>query len=284
MAVAKKNIPCPDCDPGDCLTCDKVSIVSSDDSIKVTKTKGANGTCGFNIRVKAQPGDGVDTENSTTIQLLGDGLNEALKAILKLSSNADNLLEIDSEGLLVLAPSLVETPNSKTDSSSIAITLSGTSNRNIKADIKVSGVSGNALTVQPDGLYVPASSGGGSGNVIHSTSATVILSGAGSSASPLVATVRVSSNPGNDVQVMSDGIFVTSKTHYSLTGADFDTATTYVNPDLAGKNLSVWLLSIGRFIYATMGEINVFPSGGFEVLIPGFNSATDNIEVFIRIN
>lgn len=47
-----------------------------------------------------------------------------------------------------------ETPNSKTDSSTVLITLSGTLNRNIQADVRVSATVGNQITVNGDGLFV----------------------------------------------------------------------------------------------------------------------------------
>lgn len=47
-----------------------------------------------------------------------------------------------------------ETPNSRTDSSTVTITLSGTLNRNIQADVRVSATAGNQITVNGDGLFV----------------------------------------------------------------------------------------------------------------------------------
>lgn len=47
-----------------------------------------------------------------------------------------------------------ETPNSKTDTNSIIITLSGANSRNISATLNVSATAGNKLTVTPQGVYV----------------------------------------------------------------------------------------------------------------------------------
>lgn len=52
-----------------------------------------------------------------------------------------------------------ETANSKTDSSTVAITLTGTASRNIKADAKISSTANNKLSVVGTGLFAaPATS------------------------------------------------------------------------------------------------------------------------------
>jgi hypothetical protein len=47
-------------------------------------------------------------------------------------------------------------PNSSTDTPTVHFILTGTLDRNISANVKVSATSGNQLTIQPDGLYSQA--------------------------------------------------------------------------------------------------------------------------------
>lgn len=47
-----------------------------------------------------------------------------------------------------------ESPNTKTDTNSIALTLSGANNRNISAAVKLSSISGNLIQETTNGLYV----------------------------------------------------------------------------------------------------------------------------------
>jgi len=59
-------------------------------------------------------------------------------------------------------PLMAETPLSKTDTSTIAITLSGTNNYTISAAAKLSATAGNQVAANADGLYVPKGAGLGS--------------------------------------------------------------------------------------------------------------------------
>lgn len=215
-------ILCPECDPNNCINCDKISIVSTDSSISSVKSI-VDGICTFNLQVLAA--FQLETEDSGSIQLSGKGtLAEPLKATLKLSSNPLNAAQLDSEGLLVITPILVETPNSKTDSQTATITLSSTSNRNIQVDVKVSAVDNNYLVVNPDGLYVPTPIIP-SGLIVVTTNdtATVDISGTGQVGLPLSATVKISSTVGNVLSVNPDGLFVGGE-YWSLSG---NTGTVY---------------------------------------------------------
>lgn len=50
----------------------------------------------------------------------------------------------------------VNVPNTATDTETVHFVLTGTLDRNISADVKVSATSGNQLTIQPDGLFSQA--------------------------------------------------------------------------------------------------------------------------------
>lgn len=61
---------------------------------------------------------------------------------------------VDTElSLIDTALSAAATPNSATDTDSIHFILSGILNRNISADLKISAITHNLLTIQPDGAF-----------------------------------------------------------------------------------------------------------------------------------
>jgi len=76
-----------------------------------------------------------------------------------LVSNGDNLNTILSKiDSFVTGGGGMETPNTKTDTNSITISLSGANSRNISASLRVSATAGNKLSVGVSGAYVaPAS-------------------------------------------------------------------------------------------------------------------------------
>lgn len=144
---------CPDCYPqAGCLTCDTLNLISTDGTVKIDK-KIMNGKCTANLRVNTIAAPFLKSDSST-IQFEGDSKTTPLKAHVKISSIGGNILNSDDTGLFVVPGALVETPNDKTDSPTIAITLTGLLQRNIKADLKISAVAGNAISVLPDGVFV----------------------------------------------------------------------------------------------------------------------------------
>lgn len=144
---------CPDCENNECLTYATLTLTSSNGSIGITPSI-VEGVRNFDLTILGA--FELEHEDTTTIMIDGDGSEATpLMASLKLSENPLNILTVDGTGLLALAADLAETPNTKTDTSSIAITLSGTSFRNIQAALKLSATSGNAASMQADGLYVP---------------------------------------------------------------------------------------------------------------------------------
>jgi hypothetical protein len=68
---------------------------------------------------------------------------------------------VDSEfsliaGQIATLQADVNIPNTSTDTSTVHFVLTGTLSRNISADVKVSAVAGNQLSIQPDGLFSQA--------------------------------------------------------------------------------------------------------------------------------
>jgi hypothetical protein len=160
----KKSInskPCPDClPPSACLTCDELVFISSDSTVKATKqTLNTNGKCIWNLRVVGGGAFTLNKLDSPTIQWEGNGSTLPLKAHVKLSADAGNLIGFGTDGGLIVAPgAIAETPNSKVDSPSVNITLSGTANRIIRADFRVSPDAGNVMEIRANGIYVSPSS------------------------------------------------------------------------------------------------------------------------------
>jgi hypothetical protein len=147
---------CPECTPqAGCLTFDTLSLISTDGTVKIDK-KIQGGKYIHNLRVNVLAAPFLKS-NSDTIVFEGDSKTTPLKAHVKISTLAvGNILGYDNTGLYVVPGALTETPNSKTDSPTVSITLGGTALRNIRADLKISQTANNAITLQPDGVYVSA--------------------------------------------------------------------------------------------------------------------------------
>lgn len=65
-----------------------------------------------------------------------------------------------------------------------------------------------------------------------------------------------------------------------ITGANFTDATNYDNSEIVGKNIDVFYNDINRFLVA--GEYAP-TSLGLEILIPGFDALTTNINTVLKI-
>jgi len=153
------SIPCPDCaPPSGCLTCDQLALISTDNTVKITRqTQNTNGKCIWNLRV-GQVNAILNKADSPTVQWEGNGGTTPLKAHVKLSSTAGNLLTADATGLLLTIDALGETPNAGYDSPTILTTTSGTAQRTIRADLKISEQAGNVISILGDGLFVSPTS------------------------------------------------------------------------------------------------------------------------------
>jgi hypothetical protein len=89
------------------------------------------------------------------------------------------------------------------------------SNGNLNADSNISQDPNNSITVNPDGLFVPVS------NQIPLTandSTTIDFTTSGINNMTLTASVKVSVNPSNKIQIASDGLLVQDMTTYILQG------------------------------------------------------------------
>lgn len=90
------------------------------------------------------------------------------------------------------------------------------SNGNLNADSNISQALGNSISINPDGLYVPPVT-----QIPLSVvdTSTIDLSASGLSNMTLTASVKVSSNPSNKLQVAADGLLIQDMTTYILPGS-----------------------------------------------------------------
>lgn len=82
---------------------------------------------------------------------------------------------------------------------------------------------------------------------------------------------------GGTVIPPSDGVL----TPITISGPDFSTATEWDYPSYAGKSLTVFSNGISR--YLTAGSEWEYTSGGINILVPGFDSATLDYTLVITI-
>lgn len=126
----------------------------------------------------------ITAVDTNTVKLTASGVgNHTLQAAVKVSSATGNRLGITATGLLVSAATHTlgisagnltstvdgiaatvalpvapaETPNAKTDTATVAVTLSGTANRTIQAAVKLDATAGqqNLVVATAAGLRVP---------------------------------------------------------------------------------------------------------------------------------
>lgn len=177
-----------------------MTIISSDDSILIVKPD----TCDYDITVNPDLLDFIlYTQASTTATLSGNGLyNSKLQAHVKLSTNPDNILEVDSTGLLVLVDGIAGTDEY------VKVTSSDTTAGHLSS--KLSAGSGITFTTLNPGaneqLQVSFS---GSFTFYSNDSSSIDFSGAGTSGSPLTAVSKISATSGNILSINSDGLYGT---------------------------------------------------------------------------
>ena len=210
----------------------------------------------------------ITTADSLTITLTGDGtVGSPLQADAKISAAPGNILEQVLDGLYVPEPdALVETDLSSSDTATIAITLSGDANHTIEADVKVSAVAGNIVSVEADGIYVPAPD---AETALSATdSATIDFTTSGTANHGLTASVKISATAGNVLEAKADGLYVPTPEEFTetvlsvtstdgsvsadLSGVSDHTVDLSVNIDPAGDNL---VSSTGNGLYVDPASI-----------------------------
>ena len=95
------------------------------------------------------------TENTTTVTLLGNGsAANKLRAIVNVSADDNNLIEVRSDGLYVNATSGISSVFTD-DTNTVNLLGLGTDVDPIVANVNISAQLGNAITALSDGLYSP---------------------------------------------------------------------------------------------------------------------------------
>lgn len=133
-----------------------MNIISSDGSIAVSQQD-----CQIDLKAKPPIG-GLNTGPSPSFLLSGNGVNLPLIGNVRLSGQSGNILIVNPDGLYSPVSTFTESLINAIDTATIDFTISGPSAHTIKANVRISGSTGNSLIVRTDGLYVPSNSGGGS--------------------------------------------------------------------------------------------------------------------------
>lgn len=68
----------------------------------------------------------------------------------------------------------------------------------------------------------------------------------------------------------------------AISGADFATATQYVNASLNGKSYEIFFNDASVFIKHDT-EWQYLPGGGFEIFLPGFDATENNYDIYILL-
>lgn len=159
-------------------------------------------------------------------------------------ANGDNLnVVVNRIATALNNNSFAETPNTKVDSNSISLTLTGVASRNIRADLKVNPQLGNKLTVGTSGAYVAPtefSTNYDSGNgqftlTIDGQSETVTLSGGVTSFNGRTGAVLPTSNDYSWAQI---GAKPTTLAGLGVTDPVVLTSSSYADP--------TWITSLSK--------------------------------------
>jgi len=94
------------------------------------------------------------------------------------------------------------------------------SNGNLNADSNISQASGNSIVINPDGLFVPVAN---QTPLTAVDSSTIDFSTSGIANTTITASLKISANPSNKIQVASDGLLVQDMTTYILPGSGVST-------------------------------------------------------------
>lgn len=205
----------------------------------------------------------IANDSSTVDFTIGGPANHTLTAIVKVSAAPGNQIVVNGDGLFVdvtaldacaaiqgfpvapsvpvggnvvysaggicgLAPLPVETPFVANSSASIIGAAGGPNGHSPTYTARISAVAGNQLSVNPDGLFVPAAAA--ETPLTANDSATVDFTTSGPASHTLTASVKISSLPGNSIVAAADGIYAINTCDAIF---NFDTATDLTVPPTA---------------------------------------------------
>lgn len=127
-----------------------------------------------------------------------------------LSANYAMTISLSNQGywqqIINDSGSLNEIANAKINTPTVEITLSGTLDRVIKADVIISQTIDNQLVAVGDGLYVPEPPADVANDKIDTDAITINLSG--TLDRTIEAELNVSQSAGNQISVLADGVYV----------------------------------------------------------------------------
>jgi hypothetical protein len=133
-----------------------MNLISSDGSILILSKD-----CVTDVKVANPSRFSISTAPTSSFLFSGNGTNTPLSGNVRLSAQSGNTLLLKPDGLYVTFPSYTETLLSVIDTTTINLTTSGLSAHTLKADIRISGATGNAIIVKPDGIFASVSSNEG---------------------------------------------------------------------------------------------------------------------------
>lgn len=147
----------------------------------------------------------VNVLDTITVDLAGNGeITSPLSARVKIDPVVGNSLVSNVNGLYVAPVSLPAILTNVLDTNTVDLQGDGSLATPLLANVKVSSTAGNSLVAYADGIFVPTSTST-SFNTQDTTS--IDLSGNGNLTTPLSADVKISSNLGNGISILSDGIY-----------------------------------------------------------------------------
>lgn len=113
------------------------------------------------------------------------------------------------------------------DTNSVDLSVSGTDNVTISADVKISADEGNIIQINTDGLFVPENNGIISVSGTDTSSVNINVSNS-SGLVDVSASVIVSGNAGNSLQSLSSGLFVPAIPSTTVAVYEYATPGSYV--------------------------------------------------------
>lgn len=225
------------------------SIVTNDSSTIDFSGNGQGGTpLAADVKVSTTPGNALTinatglyvpqavvqgestlvASDSNTIDFTTSGTaNHNLTASVKVSGQANNILETRADGLYVPVYTFNQEQLVANDSSTIDFTVSGVLNHTLTASVKLSSDSNNALESRANGLYV--SNAGAQTPITAVSSSTILLEATGTNNHTITASLNVSAVAGNSVTIQDDGLYV------SVSGVSTNTPNTLVQRDGTGS-------------------------------------------------
>lgn len=261
-------------------------------AVKLSTTPGnaliANST-GLYVPTPSYSGESVlvTTDSSSLAFSTSGTAGHSLTGSVKISNSVGNILTISGNGLYVPTPTITQDTLVATDTDSINFTTSGAAGHNITADVKVSPDSGNNLQIRPNGLFVNPSSANTPITIVASPGISILTSG--TDLHTLTPSLEISANSGNQLSILSDGLYVpiptiaqeafvavdTNTINFTTTGTLGHTLTGDVKISADSGN-SLESRSNGLFVPTASANtpITVLPSASISIVTSGTDSHT----------